>query len=349
MPFLAPLIPAIAAGAGSALAGGAVNAISKAVSGSKDPQAAAIERAVGTGDTRSAIQQSQQALDQQQALANQLAAQGGIQNQSSVFNQLQNVASGQGPNPAQAMLAQATGQNVANQAALMAGQRGAGANVGLLARQAAQQGGALQQNAANQAAVLQANQSLNALNQLGGIAGQQVAQQQQAVGSLMQGAQGQQGQLLKALQGQNQLAIGQQANLNEIQAQNQRQQNQFQQQNMQGLSSGLGSALASGMTKTLKLADGGMIDAIGKENYKGSSKIGRLLMAQGGSIDMKRGGHVPGTPKVAGAKDSYSNDTVPAMLSPGEIVLPRSVTMSANPEEAAARFVAAIKAKKGKK
>jgi len=53
------------------------------------------------------------------------------------------------------------------------------------------------------------------------------------------------------------------------------------------------------------------------------------------------GGTVPGKAKVFG--DDSANDTVPAMLSPGEIVLPRSVTQSGNPEAAAAAFVQAVK------
>lgn len=53
-----------------------------------------------------------------------------------------------------------------------------------------------------------------------------------------------------------------------------------------------------------------------------------VCYAEGGvahdhGICMKLGGHVPGTPEVPG--DSEQNDTVPAMLSPGELVIPRSV------------------------
>jgi hypothetical protein len=51
-----------------------------------------------------------------------------------------------------------------------------------------------------------------------------------------------------------------------------------------------------------------------------------------------KGGPIPGVAKVSG--NSEKNDTVPAMLSPGEIVLPRSVTMAKNAPEAAAKFVA---------
>ena len=107
---------------------------------------------------------TQNSLQQQQALLQALQAQNGLQNQSNTFNQLQGVANGTGPNPAKAALAQATGQNVANQNALMAGQRGANQNVGLIARQAAQQGANTQQQAAGQGAT-QANTAANQAQQ----------------------------------------------------------------------------------------------------------------------------------------------------------------------------------------
>lgn len=102
---------------------------------------------------------------------NALGANGETQNilsqQQGLTNQLQGVANGTGPNPALAALNQSTGQNVANQGALMAGQRGAGANVGLIAREAAQQGATTQQQAVGQAATLQSQQQLNALGAIG--------------------------------------------------------------------------------------------------------------------------------------------------------------------------------------
>src|SRR5882757_654543 len=79
-------------------------------------------------------------LGSQAQLLQALQAQNGLGNQSQVYGQLQGVANGTGPNPAQAMLSQSTGQNVANQAALIAGQRGAGANAGMIARQAGMAG-----------------------------------------------------------------------------------------------------------------------------------------------------------------------------------------------------------------
>lgn len=103
--------------------------------------------------------------------------------QAATEQQYQNIANGTGPNPAQAMLNQQTGANVANQAALMAGQRGAGANIGLMARQAAQQGAATQQQAVGQGATMQAQQQLGALS---GLSAQQqaLAGTQSAIGGL---------------------------------------------------------------------------------------------------------------------------------------------------------------------
>lgn len=322
--------------------------------------------------TNSGVQSANQALsnttNQQQSFVNALAAQNGIQNQANVYNQLQGVANGTGPNPAQAMLAQQTGQNVSNQNALMAGQRGANQNVGLLARQAAQQGAATQQQSVGQGATLQANQSLNALGQLSGIAGQQVAQQQSG---------------LNQLSGMDQAQ--QQALLNQINGTNQASQSQYSSQLGAGLgaisglagaapgiakmfSSGSSAAGAEGgqitpfgFTKTM-MAEGGMMPDTGsqvaakKENYSGSKsfldhfKEKAPMMAEGGMAkNMKMGGHVPGKATVGGAKNDYANDTVPAVLSPGEWVIPRSVTKSANPRQAAAKFVDALLKKKGKK
>jgi hypothetical protein len=135
----------------------------------------------------SAYTGQQNAMGSQNALLSAMQGQNGLGNQSQTYNQMQGIVSGQGPNPAAAQLAQSTGQNVANQAAMMAGQRGAGANVGLMARQAGQQGGALQQQAAGQGATMQAQQSLNALGQAAGqantMAGQQIGQTNQNVAS----------------------------------------------------------------------------------------------------------------------------------------------------------------------
>jgi hypothetical protein len=162
-----------------------------------------VSNPTNAGQISSAYTGTQNALTQQQQFLAATQAQNGLANQTQNYNQLQGVVNGTGPNPAQAQLAQATGANTANQAALMAGQRGASQNVGLIARQAAQQGAANQQNSAGQAATLQANQSLNALSQAGTMANQQAAQQAAATGANTQANLSEQGALIGAQQGFN--------------------------------------------------------------------------------------------------------------------------------------------------
>jgi hypothetical protein len=64
-------------------------------------------------------------------------------------------------------------------------------------------------------------------------------------------------------------------------------------------------------------------------------------MAEHNIADFRSGGHVPGKAKVMG--NSKLNDTVPAMLSPGEVVLPRTVVQ--NPKEIPPFVEKAIKPK----
>lgn len=72
----------------------------------------------------------------------------------------------------------------------------------------------------------------------------------------------------------------------------------------------------------------------------GYAKGGYTCYADGGvahdhSICMKLGGHVEGEAQVPG--DSEKNDTIPAMLSPGELVIPRSVPKTGEAMEEFAR------------
>jgi hypothetical protein len=179
------------------------------------------------------------------------AAPGAIQAQQALQQQLLNQTQGLGPNVAKAQLAQATGANVANQAALMAGQRGAGANAGLLARQAAQQGAQTQQQAVGQAATLGVQQQLAAQQQLGNLAAQQVGQAGQAT-------QAQQQQLLNAA-----------AQLNQANIANIQQQNQYNaqiaagnQQFQSGLANGVLSAAGQGISLPFMGAKGGQVQSM---------------------------------------------------------------------------------------
>lgn len=325
--------------------------------------------------------QTQSGLTQQNAFVNALQGQNGIGNQSSVFNQLQGVANGTGPNPAAAALQQATGANIANQASLMAGQRGAGANTGLIARQAAQQGANTQQQAAGQAATLQAQQSLGALNQMGGIAGQQVGQQAGALQGFNAAAQQNQGQLMTGQNAQNQLNAG-------VAAGNTATQGKL----IGGLLGGAGAVMGMGGGGQVSPLNGMDETPFNSPNSAGSSTNSQMYAARGGAVvadapssfvgrhlkglstvAMAHGGHVdamlspgetyvppskihakdpisageriPGKPKVKG--NSYQNDTVPKKLEKGGIVIPNSIMQSEDPHAAAAKFVQAVLAKKG--
>lgn len=79
----------------------------------------------------------------------------------------------------------------------------------------------------------------------------------------------------------------------------------------------------------------------------GSGLIGGLLRPGGSPTapsSRSKGGEIKGRAKFNG--DTRTNDTVPALLSPGEIVLPRSVAQDEQAPEKAKKFVEAIKSRK---
>lgn len=137
----------------------------------------------------------------------QQASQQGAQNMQQVYGQLQNVANGQGPNPAQ----QQYFQNVQNLAQQQAGAIGSiqGISPALAARMQTQAGSAAMQNAAAAGGANLAQQQLGALQGAGSLAGaqQNSANQMQAninnanaslAGTQMQGQQGVVGGLMSA-------------------------------------------------------------------------------------------------------------------------------------------------------
>lgn len=318
MPFLLGLIPAAVGSLVSAGAGAVGNAIVGGLTPKQGTSAAGqTSIALPTSNTQSteALNQAQGAMGQQNALVSALQGQNGIQNQSSVYNQLQGVASGTGPNPAQAMLAQSTGANTANQAALMASQRGTGANAGLIARQAAMQGGANQQAAAGQAATLQANQSLGALGQMGGVAGQQVGELQGATQFSNQAAQSQEQITNQQLQAQNALALNQQQGLNATAAgqagQTQKAQQDLTSGMVQGATKGIGSAITALATPNATPA---AVKPMELTPMTGQGPTGRVMAASGGPVS-SAGKYLKGINMAKGGK-------VPAMVSPDEIYLP---------------------------
>lgn len=372
-----------------------------------------------------APQTLQPSMQQQQQLLTALQGQNGLQNQNQVYGQLQGIINGTGPNPAQAALNQNTAANVAQTGALMAGQRGAGANVGLMARQAGQQGAATQQQGVGQAATLQAQQAQNAITSAGNMANTQ-AQNQIGQTNAVQNAN-------QALYNSN---IGMQSNINQGNTALALQEMQQGESAVGGFLNGMGGAMGSmgggagaaaaakgGMV--VKYADGGDTVAPTGAGSGPQSEFGQYLQTVqvgGGYVSpnsvMQSGGSKPasqkpqqqnnkGTPAPGGANttqgmpggdvmptslggnvgvpttlasnsvdpgagglggsinarggnvaaknpsqkavksgDSYSNDKIPAVLSEGEIVLPRSITKSPDAPAKAASFVAAQLAKR---
>jgi hypothetical protein len=219
--------------------------------GMSGPEQARIDDGATLDQAKQLYGSNIQALGMQDYFTNQILNQNGLGNQSNVFNQLQNVANGTGPNPAQAMLNQATGANVANQAALMAGQRGSNANVGLIGRQAAMQGANTQQQAAGQAATMQANQSMNALGAMGNLATQQANQAVNSVQANTQAQQAEQSNILNSINQQNAARAGVQSSINSANA-SMANTKMGQQGNMIG-------NIMGGVGSVLSLAQGGQV------------------------------------------------------------------------------------------
>lgn len=265
--------------------------------------------AIGEQNFAPAIQQSQAGMGndfaQQQAFANALLAQ----------------SQGAGPNPALEQLKAATQQNAQQGAGLIASQKGI--NPALAARMAAQNTANANQQAAGQAANMRAQQQLGAQSNLGNVYGQ------------LSGEQLQNQQILQNAQAQQNNAINTRSNIaSGLSAAN----TKASQQGAQGVLT-TGGSLLSGMAGFM--AGGGEVGGDDDDSsglLQTATKLAPLAMAL-----ISKGGHVPGKAKVEG--DSYSNDTVPTMLSPGEIVVPR--TKAKDPDKAKA-FIDQLMAKKGK-
>lgn len=267
-----------------------------------------------------------QGLAQQQAAMQQ---QNGLQAQQGQLSQaLQAQAAGYGPSLAQMQLQQATGQNINNAASTIASQKGI--NPGLGARLIAQNQAAMQQQAAGQSGMTRLAEQQGAQNALAGLYGQQQA------GALQQAGLG--GQLLGTAGG---LQNAQNAGL---------MQNAFtpQQMNLQAqLADQQAKMDAQRINAGVAQQNNQMSNDILRGAISGAAGAGAMAMGMsgGGMVSSCVPGYFGGA-LVPG--DSPRNDTVPAMLSPGEIVLPRSVTQDEDAEEKAAAFVHAIKARKSK-
>jgi len=268
------------------------------------------------------INQGFDAVAAQNQLAQQLNNPQLMQQQNQLADALRAQAAGQGPNPAQAALAQSTGNNIAQQASLMAGQRGAGANAGLIARQAGQQGAGIQQQAVGQGATLQAQQQLAAQNQLQQQQAQQANQALQAQGQATNAALGQQGNLLNFQAGANN------ANAGVASGNAQRNGNLIG-----GVIGGVASALPF-LSQGGEVPDhlshaascyygGGQVDAMVSPGEGYIKPNDAKKVADGKKPIESAAKKIPGKAEVKG--DSQKNDTVHAKLDAGGIVIPRSI------------------------
>jgi hypothetical protein len=215
--------------------------------------------------------------------------------------------SGQTPSVAEQQLRQSTDRNIANAYAMaQSGRYNPAAS-----RQAAMNAGLANQQGAGQAAMLRA---------------QEIANTQGMLGSLLGGARGQD---ISNFATQNQVAqgyLGQ--NLDAARAQMGGQMQREQQ------------ALANFQNAQQNALGGRLMNAAASV-FGGMSGAGAFGSRGGGAMtQFSSGGVVPG---YAYGGDHPVNDVIAAMLSPGEIVLPRSVTKSKNPGHKAKMFVDAIK------
>lgn len=224
-----------------------------------------VQQGTNSAQLNRAYNQVQGALGNQQDLTSTLTPGVGsaAADQAALAEQYGAMAQGQGPNPALMQLNQATGKNVANQAALMAGQRGAGANAGLIARQAAMQGAATQQDAAGQAATLQAQQQIAAQQNLANLATNRISQAGQAVTGLNSAQQNEQAMLQNANTSANNAAVGMQSNINNVNAQTSAA-NQNMAANTMG---GIMSALSGSSAMSMLGAKGGVVDTKNRDHH----------------------------------------------------------------------------------
>lgn len=314
-----------------------INPISNALGVGNNFQAGSANIQNGTNQTQlnNSYTGTQNALNAQIGLTNTFSPQASqvVNQQNLVAGQYENMINGTGPNPAQAQLAQATKHNVANQAALAAGQRGGSANVGLIERQAAQQGAGIQQEAAGQAATLGAQQQVTAGQNLAGLSEQQAGQAAGAVTGLNTAQQNEQNILQNANNSYNNAAVTMQSNLNNVNSQTAA----GNQAMMGNIISGIGGGIAGGLfAHGGKVAEGPHRSHVANFMHGGeTSKVKALVspkerylnpeevrqVVEHDADPKKLGYKFPGKDVVKG-KDSTKNDILPADLEEGGVVIP---------------------------
>jgi hypothetical protein len=270
------------------------------------------------------------------------------QYQLGLAQQLQAQARGEGPSLAQMQLAQATDRSL--QQALGAARSGLGSNPALAARTAALQASGTMGNAASQSAMLRLQEQQDAQRALAGLSGQARGMDLDTAstraglgmdasrlqGSLLgQAAQAGAGIASDAFNNRFQGEMGYMEAAEARRARREKDRTKYQDAATKAAFDGL-STYVGGMYK------GGMVP-----EPKGYACGGKVKMSEGGRVPaLSAKGGLPNDRQVKLKEgDHPENDIVPAMLSPGEIVIPRS--KAKDPKKAAA-FAAAI-AKRAKK
>ncbi len=288
-----------------------------------------------------------------QAKQNQLIGQqqGLVGQQQGLASTLSDQMNGRGPNPAQAQFMQNANQIGQQQAGAIASQKGI--NPALAARLASEQGAQALQGAAGQSATLQAQQQLNATNAL--------QNQQQAIGNTLSATGGTESNIANENQGIYGTASKAISDQNATNAGTDLANAKSEQAGLKGLAGAVpligglfadGGDVSPGVSYPMPaMAAGGAAGSGPKSfvgQYLGSSqpKSAPAPMALGGKVSPQlaaKGGKVKAGPgqKAVKKDNSYDNDKVPALLSEGEIVIPRSIAMHPMAPEMAARFVQA--------
>lgn len=301
----------------------------------------------------------------------------GMNNLQESFNQLQRVAAGQGPNPAMAQY-NANIQNLARQ------QAGAissvqGISPALATRMISQQGSGAMQNAAAQGAAMQAEQQLGAMGAMGNIAGMQAGSANQMQSNLnninadlaKQTMQNQMGFIGGLFGGAGAAAGGGSAPRyaagGMIDAPMRHVEGSgmdipvsapMQQPSQASVTQSLLSKFLSSDLSGSRPINGP--EALQRGMTQFGAGMGQRMSAPppapvpayaagGAARDFRGGGGVRAAgPEQKAVKrgNSYANDKIPALLSEGEVVIPRSVMQSANPVMATADFVANVIAKR---
>lgn len=365
------------------------------------PHSANLITPTSTADLENSGNYSSQTMTAQQNLLAQLQGQGGIGNQNQIYGQLQGIANGQGPNPAQAQYKQNVQQLAAQNAGQIASIKGLSPAT-QAALMAQQQSGAMQ-NAAAAGATNLANQQLGALNTAGNLANTQAANQIGQTNANTGAAQAQQGMYQQAASNFNNSQVSMANGMNAANAGLASKGMEGQQGMIGGALNGAAALLADGgevgaafssdgprskfgqflkgatANATSQSADTAQAPATGAAALQqGSSNLvqglGRafsrpgaspmmagadtgasaaMLAANGGMThDYRIGGNVQAKnskEKAVKSGNSYANDKIPAVLSEGEVVIPRSVMQSKNPPAEAMKFVQAVMSKRGKK